>query len=412
MPIFCCKDYFAHLFCLTVDFPLAATSYFISKGFYTNQSVKCSPAQDRGVITTAVLLWITSLWLWQAKLWFTEQRKFKDVSICSSLIESSEESEWLHQTWMLIDQLWTGVGCWRHNAQWQTRLHLSIIEIDKLEATEKSVSTFACGLATKVPESEAVLEGEVDRCCSPSRTPPGTHGSHPRVHGSHPGSASWDVQVRLKVVAPIYHTSDVTFGSGKPLRWRTAPLCESSAGVLAPAASPTPRAEAALHFVLASWASRPRAMQLAASCEMWRKLSKSHRNMNLKQRLRQTPFSNADFIYLSRKSLLSLRSNPISFAPCCLPRTGDTRCPGPPAPSPSPRSMLPTHWGKLIWSCHLCQQGLLTWLDNDCHTASRSKLLSTCSSDALKACLYPWKGNDAHFLTGVLDIYCNSLSRC
>lgn len=56
VPIFCCKDYFAHLFCLTVDFPLAATSYFISKGFYTNQSVKCSPAQDRGVITTAVLL--------------------------------------------------------------------------------------------------------------------------------------------------------------------------------------------------------------------------------------------------------------------------------------------------------------------------------------------------------------------
>lgn len=88
-------------------------------------------------------------------------RRAKKTQKCFHLfIESSEESALLHQTWMLIDQLWTVVGSWGHDAPWQNLLYLSISEKDKLEAVEQSASVFICGFASKVPESERVLEGQ------------------------------------------------------------------------------------------------------------------------------------------------------------------------------------------------------------------------------------------------------------
>ena len=82
--------------------------------------------------------------------WFMEQRKFKNISTCSLHIESSEESELLHQIWMLKDQSWMVVGCRQHTAPWQTLLRLGIIEKGKLAAAEKSVCALICGWASKV----------------------------------------------------------------------------------------------------------------------------------------------------------------------------------------------------------------------------------------------------------------------
>lgn len=117
-----------------------------------------------------------------------------------------------------------------------TLLHSSKIEKHQLEATKVKLSLPICGLANKVPESGAVLEG---RLAGGAALPELLLGFMALVLDSFLGCSN-----KTKDHGPnLPHRSDVPFGSpGKPPRWTPTPLCRSSASVLvwAPAAAPMP----------------------------------------------------------------------------------------------------------------------------------------------------------------------------
>lgn len=299
---------------------------------------------------------------------------------------------------MLTDQSWTDVGCWQHTALWQTLLHVSITEKDKLQATEKYFSTFICGLAKQSTWKRGSPGGGGWLMLQPFLST--SWGSRLSSWVSLLGCSN-----KTKSHGPsLPHMPNVHFGSpGKPPRQRPAPLHKTSARVpaRAPSVAPTPWAAAALCFALTPWASRCGATQLTVSSGVsylraittwiWSKdWGRSHFPVQML------------FTLAGRDSVLLVQTPPHLPLAAYLVQEVQGVLAHQPWSIPTERASHTLR--KKKWSYHLCQQGLLTWLSNDWHTASRSMLLSKGSSNAPKASLYPWNRNDAHFITGVLDI--------
>lgn len=208
-------------------------------------------------------------------------------------------------------------------------------EKDKLEAAEKSVSTFTCGFASKVPENGVVLEGELWLVLQPFLST--SWGSWLSSW-----SAFWDVHTRLRGCGPslLHYIRSALWVSRKACKMEThSPAQELSRD----AGAGTDCRSHAL--------SRSSSGLCTHTCASWQPCGqlwnvvwfKSHHNATLKQR--QPLFSNADVTSLRRKILVSLlRTHLVHSLLPTLCRTYKVSCPT--SPGPSPWSMLPTHWEK------------------------------------------------------------------